>query len=222
MSGSRWVITLSWLSGSWRSFLSMFIFTFSCLTISNLLWFIDLIFQVPMQYYSIQHWTILLSSVTSTTGCFCFGSISSFFLESFLHWSPVAYWAPPYLGSSSFNILSFCLSILFMGFSRQEYWSSLPFPSPVDHVLSELCWLKKMYNLRVVSQVLFGGKMRTAAQEAASQIALRDCSKVAVGESQYIRFWWRGSSILWSTQFTKGFLLVMRVWCHHEGVLMLL
>ena len=25
-----------------------------------------------------------------------------------------------------------------MGFSRQEYWSGLPFPSPVDHVLSEL------------------------------------------------------------------------------------
>ena len=28
--------------------------------------------------------------------------------------------------------------ILFMGFSRQEYWSGLPFPSPVDHILSEL------------------------------------------------------------------------------------
>ena len=27
--------------------------------------------------------------------------------------------------------------MLFMGFSRQEYWSGLPFPSPVDHVLSE-------------------------------------------------------------------------------------
>ena len=27
--------------------------------------------------------------------------------------------------------------------------------------------------------------MRTAAQEAASQIALRDCSKAALGESQY-------------------------------------
>ena len=26
----------------------------------------------------------------------------------------------------------------FMGFSRQEYWSGLPFPSPVDPVLSEL------------------------------------------------------------------------------------
>ena len=29
------------------------------------------------------------------------------------------------------------LFIPFMGFSRQEYWSGLPFPSPVDHVLSE-------------------------------------------------------------------------------------
>ena len=53
-------------------------------------------------------------------------------------WSPVAYWAPTDLGSSSFSILSFCLLILFMGFSRQEYWSGLPFPSPVDHILSDL------------------------------------------------------------------------------------
>ena len=28
--------------------------------------------------------------------------------------------------------------LLFMGFSRQEYWSGLPFPSLVDHILSEL------------------------------------------------------------------------------------
>ena len=28
--------------------------------------------------------------------------------------------------------------LLFMGFSRQEYWNGLLFPSPVDHVLSEL------------------------------------------------------------------------------------
>ena len=46
-----------------------------------------------MQYCSLQHWTSLPSPVTSTTGCyFCFGSISSFFLELFLHFSPVAYW----------------------------------------------------------------------------------------------------------------------------------
>ena len=31
-----------------------------------------------------------------------------------------------------------CLFILFMGFSRQEYWNGLPFPSPVDHILSDL------------------------------------------------------------------------------------
>ena len=52
-----------------------------------------------MQYCSFQHQTLLLSPVTSTTGyCFCFGSIPSFFLELFLHWSPVAYWAPTDLG----------------------------------------------------------------------------------------------------------------------------
>ena len=71
----------------------------------------DLTFQVPMQYCSLQHRTLLLSPVTSTTGCcFCFGSIHSFFLELFLHWSPVTYLTPTDQGSSSFSILSFCLS----------------------------------------------------------------------------------------------------------------
>ena len=116
--------------------MSTFTLAISCLTTSDLPWFMDLTFQVPMQYCSLQHRTLLLSPVTSTTGyCFCFGSIPSFFLELFLHWSPVAYWVPTDLGSSSFSILSFCL---FMGFSRQEYWSGLPFPSPVDHILSDL------------------------------------------------------------------------------------
>ena len=31
-----------------------------------------------------------------------------------------------------------------MGFSRQEYWSGLPFPSPVDHVLSELSTMTRL------------------------------------------------------------------------------
>ena len=119
--------------------MSMFTLAISCLTTSNLPWFMDLMFQVPMQYCSLQHQTLLPSPGTSTTGCsVCFGSISSFFLELFLYHSPVAYWAPTDLGSFSFSILSFCLFILFMGFSRQEYWSFLPFPSPLDHILSEL------------------------------------------------------------------------------------
>ena len=116
-----------------------FTLAISCLTTSNLPWFMDLIFQVPMQYFSLQHQTLLPSPVTSKTGCcFCFGSVSSFFLELFFHWSPVACLAPTNLGSSSFSVLSFCLFILFMGFSRQESWSGLPFSSPVDHVLSKL------------------------------------------------------------------------------------
>ena len=41
-------------------------------------------------------------------------------------------------GSSSFRMLSFRLFILFTGFSRQEHWSGLPFPSPVHHILSDL------------------------------------------------------------------------------------
>ena len=95
----------------------------------------DLTFQGPIQYCSLQHWALLPSPVTSTTGhYFCLGSVSSFFLELFLHSSSVAYWAPTNLGSSPLSVLSFCL---FLGFSRQEYWSGLPFPSTVDHILSE-------------------------------------------------------------------------------------
>ena len=94
----------------------MFTVAISCLTTSNLLWFMDLTFQVPMQYCSLQHWTLLPSPVTATTGCcFFFSSVSSFFLELFLHWSPAAYWAPTNLGSASFSVLSFCLFILSWG-----------------------------------------------------------------------------------------------------------
>ena len=42
------------------------------------------------------------------------------------------YW-PGWRGGSAFSVMSFCLFILFMGFSRQECWSGFPFPSPVDN-----------------------------------------------------------------------------------------
>ena len=78
-------------------------------------------FQGPIQYCFLHHQTLLPSPVTSTAGCcFCLGSVSSFFLELFLHRSPVAYWAPTGLRSSSFTVLSFFLFILFVRFSRQE------------------------------------------------------------------------------------------------------
>ena len=91
----------------------MFTLAVSCLTTFNLPWFMDLTFQVPMQYCSLQHWTLLLSPVTSTTRyCFCFGSIPSFFLELFLHWYPVAYWAPTNLVAQTVKHLP----------TRQEIW----------------------------------------------------------------------------------------------------
>ena len=93
----------------------------SYLTTCNLPWFMDQTFQFPFQYCSLQHWTWLPSPLTSTTWrCFCFGSVSLFFLELFLHWSPIAYRAPTDLGSWSFSVLSFCFFILFKGFQGKN------------------------------------------------------------------------------------------------------
>ena len=99
----------------------------------------DWTFQVPVQYCSLYHQTLLSPPDISTSShCFCFDPASSFFLELFLCSSPAAYWTPTDLGGSFFSVLSFCLFVLFMGFSRQECWSGLLFPSPVDHLLSDL------------------------------------------------------------------------------------
>ena len=90
---------------------------------SNLSWFMDLTFQVPMQYCSLQHQTLLSSPVTFTMGfCFCFG----FVLHSFWSYFPTnlqehighlpnwgAHLSVSYLFAFSYNS---------WGFSRQEHW----------------------------------------------------------------------------------------------------
>ena len=83
-----------------------------CLTTSNLPWFMDLTVQVPMQYCSLQNW-ILLLSITSHIHSWVLLLLwlHPFFLELFLHWSPVAYWAPIDLGvhlSVSYLLPSYC------------------------------------------------------------------------------------------------------------------
>ena len=93
--------------------MSAFTLAISCLTTSNLPWFMDLTFQVPMQYCSLQHQTFLSPSDTSTAEHqFLFGSASLFFLELFLCFSPVPYWTPADLGGSSIMsylfIFSYC------------------------------------------------------------------------------------------------------------------
>ena len=112
--------------------MSMFPLAISCLTTSNFPWFMDLTFQAAMQYCSLQHQTLLPSPVTSTTGCCCcFGSASSFFLELFLHWSPVAYWAPTDLGNSSFSVFSFLpfYTVHRVLKARILKWFAIPFSS---------------------------------------------------------------------------------------------
>ena len=69
-------------------------------------WLMNLTLQVPMQHCSLKHQTLLPSPITSTARCcFCFGSLSSFFLELFLHWSPVAYWATTDHGIQSHHFM---------------------------------------------------------------------------------------------------------------------
>ena len=89
-----------------------------------------------MQYCSLQHLTLLSPSDTSVTGCpSCFGSASSCFLEVFLCSSlDILDTYQP----RGFHLSVFYFFVFFMGFSRQECWSGLPFPSPVSCILSEL------------------------------------------------------------------------------------
>ena len=115
--------------------MSTFTLAISCLTTSNLPWFVDLTFQVPMHCCSLQHQALLQSPVPSTDGCcFCSGSIPSLSGVVSLISSSIlgTYWPGVFL----FQCPIICLLILFMGFSGQEYWSGFPFPSPVDHILS--------------------------------------------------------------------------------------
>ena len=87
-----------------------------------------------MQYCCLHHWTLLPSLVTSTTGwCFCFGSISSFFLELFLHSSPVAYRAPNDLGSSSFYMNS-TVELYAWTSLHGQYWNQ------IDYILCSQRW----------------------------------------------------------------------------------
>ena len=139
--GHAWATELNWIPVHVSSLIpkmSMFALAIFCLTTSDLPWFMSVIFQVPMQFvlFSIGlyfHLSHIHSWVLFSLWLCLF--ILSGFISPLLS---VAYWAATDLGSSSFSVISFCLFMLFMGFSSEEYWSGLPFLSPVDHFLSEL------------------------------------------------------------------------------------
>ena len=97
-------------------------------------------FAQPMLYCSLQHQTFTTRHIHNWV--------------SFLRWpshfilSGAIRNCPPFFPSSMLDtyqpggaasgVIYFCLFILFLGLSWQEYWSGMPFPAPVDHVLSEL------------------------------------------------------------------------------------
>ena len=120
----------------------MFILTWqvSCLTTSSFPWFMDLTFQVPIHYCSLQHRILLSSPDKSTAECHVhFGPATSFILGQWvilLCSSPVAYWTASDLGDSSFGVISVWPIIQFLRFSQQVCWGGL-LPA-VNHVLSEL------------------------------------------------------------------------------------
>ena len=96
--------------------MSVFTLAIACLTKSYLTWFIELTFQIPMQYCSLQHQALL--SPTDTSFSSYFSTLPQYQIGHLPAWV------------THLLVLSFCLFILFMGFSRQEHWNGLPLRSP--------------------------------------------------------------------------------------------
>ena len=119
--------------------MSTFTLAISCLTTSNLSWFMDLTFQVPMQYCS-----FTASGLASITSHIHNWVLFLLWLHPFILSGVIS----PLISSSILGIyrpieLLFQYPIILpfrtvQGFSRQEYWCGLPFSSLVDHILSEL------------------------------------------------------------------------------------
>ena len=127
----------------------MFTLAISCLTASSFPWFMDLTFQVPIHYCSLQHRILLSSPDKSTAECHVhFGPATSFILGQWvilLCSSPVdTIRAGVLLCSCHIYIYIYIYIwsfIHFMRFLWQVYWHSLPFPSPVDNVYqNSLLW----------------------------------------------------------------------------------
>ena len=68
----------TWLS-DWTELIpkmSLFNLTISCLTMYSVPWFMDVTFQIPMKYCSLQHQSLLSPADTSTIECHsCFGPV---------------------------------------------------------------------------------------------------------------------------------------------------
>ena len=105
----------------------------------------DLTFQVPMQYFLFT--ASDLASITSHihTWVLFLLCLHLFILSGFI--SPLisssilgTYWP----GEFIFQCPILLPFILFVGFSRQECWSGMPFPSLMEHILPELSTMTRL------------------------------------------------------------------------------
>ena len=113
--------------------MSMFTLAVSCLTTSNLPWFMDLTFQVPMQYCSLQHQTLLLLFLLWLHPFILSGVISPLISSSIL----VTYWPGDFLFQypiilpfhtvhGSFTLyISYCSWVILMSLLSQKIQSKL-------------------------------------------------------------------------------------------------
>ena len=110
--------------------MSTFMLVISCLTTSNLPW---LRAQHSRSYAVFLFITSELASITSHThNWVLFLLWLHLFILSGVIFPLISSSMGTYRpGELSFSVLSFYLFILFMGFSRQEYWRGFPFPSLV-------------------------------------------------------------------------------------------
>ena len=186
----------------------MFTLTISCLNTYNLSWFMNsnirgscaILLFTSSDFTSItshiHRWVLFLLWL-----CLFIlsGVISPLISSSILG----TYWS----GSSSFRVLSFCLFTLFMGFSRQEYWSGLPFPSPVDHILSELPYpkpFKKQFLPLSINSLKSLSSSETNTKETSKKISFLSLSPVIIGlfpSSPPIYSFQGFLCILWLLQF---------------------
>ena len=116
----------------------MFTLAISCMTTSDLPWFMDLTFHIPLQYCSLQHQTWLPSPITSAMGVVFSLALS---LHSFWIISPLI--SSSILGTYQPRQFIFQCPIFLPfhavhGVLKARILKWFAFPSPVDHIFSEL------------------------------------------------------------------------------------